>query len=940
MHRLLRRQLRRHFGDNFDLLTMPKELQGFIDDVDKSYDHFEEEKKFLEHTIDLNFQDLEKANKRIRDQNATLKASLHKTSDENEDMIHVFKQYKEAIDLSLIVSVTDLQGNINYVNDNFVNISGYSREELLRKTHSIVRHPNNPPSLFNDLWKTIRSKKIWQGTLSNRAKDGSTYYVHTTIVPLVNKEGEIVEFMGLRRDVTENIVYQNHLEAQKNRVSQILDNQESIIVLFDEKRGVVQINKKFQEIFGFASLVEFEQQHQCICELFTPKENFLQNGDNGFWAEPILEDPDKTHLAMIKGRIYSVKVASIILENKPIYLATFTDITEIEDARIRSEELVQEKSNFLANMSHEIRTPMNAILGFSELLVKSQLDTKQRHYVDLIRSSSKTLIEIINDILDFSKLESEQTMIEQVKINPFVEFEETFFLLWGKAKEKNITYSVEIDPSLGECIELDSFHIKQILINLIGNAIKFTPQEGIVRIQLEKILSMGHYAIRFSIQDSGIGIASDRLKKIFEPFSQADSSTTRKFGGTGLGLSISSRLVKLMGSELLVESKEGEGSRFYFDIPYEKCELESILKNHLNDFTVYLFGVNETLQIRVATQLQAYRVPFSVLKFYDEKVDLDNAIIIGEEESFLRQFTKAKVLLLSKTHHDLDNQRCHQIENFDEFPSALYNQLARLKVISNEVKIKHDKKIGLKILIAEDYEINRFLMSALLDQFKIHYTFVHNGQEAVDKVQQESFDLILMDINMPVMNGMDATKIIKEELGVSTPIVALTANALEGDREKFLSLGMDDYLSKPIDIKAFETLLERYSHNTVIVDEEPKVTLNIEQSLLNVKEKMKYPEKIIGRLFESYVASLDTLEKNLYEGIAHNDWTKIQINAHNLKSGAAALCFDKVAQMAQAMESAAKNRDEHFEYEATFQELLPYLQICKKHREKFKNFSL
>jgi len=929
MHRLLKRQLKKHFGDDVDLSMMPKALQGFIDDVAKSYDHFDKEKKFLEHTIDLNSQDLEKANKRIRDQNATLKASLHKTSDENEDMIHIFKQYKEAIDLSLIVSTTDLYGNINYVNDNFVTISGYSREELIGNSHSIIRHPDNPIKIFKELWTTIRAKKIWQKTLPNKAKDGSTYHVHTTIVPLVNKEGEIVEFMGLRRDMTETIAYQNHLEAQKNRVSQILDNQESIIMLFDEKRGVVQINKKFQEIFGFASLVEFNQKHRCICELFTPKENFLRHDNDVFWIEPILSDPNKTHLAMINGHIYRVKVASITIENKLTYLATFTDITEIEDARIRSHELVQEKSNFLANMSHEIRTPMNAVLGFSELLVKSQLNTKQRHYVDLIRNSSKTLIQIINDILDFSKLESEQSTIEQVKINPFREFEETFVLLSEKAKEKNITYIIEIDPTLGECIELDSFHIKQILINLIGNAIKFTPKEGTVRIALKKVLVADHTTIQFSIHDSGIGIARDRVKKIFEPFSQADSSTTRKFGGTGLGLSISSRLVKLMGSELLVESTQGEGSRFYFEIAYEPCDVEASLKDHLSELTLVLFGMNPTMEARVIQQLESYRLPFSVLNGYDERYDLPSALILGNELSLLRTFSNAKLLLLSKTTTNLDDKRWYQMDNFDEFPSALYNQLARLHVIKNEVKTQKAKKIGLTILIAEDYEINRLLISALLDQFNIHYTFVHNGQEAVDAVQQASFDLILMDINMPVMNGMDATKIIKEKLGVSTPIVALTANALEGDREKFLSLGMDDYLSKPIDIKAFETLLERYSHNTTVVKDEQPSDLNIEQSLLNVKEKMKYPAKIIHRLFESYVTSLDTLQYAILEGIKTNDWTKIQINAHNLKSGAAALCFDKVAQIAQELETAAKNKDESFGYMAHLHALKPYLEALQ-----------
>ena len=859
----------------------------------------------------------------------------------------MLKQYKEAIDTSLIVSTTDTHGIIRYVNDNFVQISGYSQEELIGRPHNIVRHPDTPELIFEDMWKTILDKKVWQGIIQNKKKNGSTYYVNAVVVPLLNRNGDIVEFMALREDITAAIEYQNKLESQKQRVSVILDNQESIIVLFDEKDGVIEVNRKFYEVFGFNSFAEFKEKHKCICELFEERENFLKSStDEKLWVIPILEESQKVHLAMINKRVYSVKVAIIDIENKKTYLATFTDITEIEEARIKSQEAEREKANFLANMSHEIRTPMNSILGFSELLSKTQLDPKQSKYTKLIKSSTATLIQIINDILDFSKLESGQSEIEISNVNPFMEFEDTLMLLAEKAREKNLSYIIDIDSALPECIGIDSFHIKQILINLIGNAIKFTHEHGTIYIKIESIVTKDEKKVRFIVQDSGIGIPKDRQDKIFEPFSQADSSTTRKFGGTGLGLSISSSLSKLMGSRLQLESEEGKGSKFYFDISYIDCAANSTLKEHLNDFKVYVYNMNETLLKYLSTQLNSYKVDYIVIDDFDKKLDIPNSVIISKDEKFSKKFKKARILLLTKADKCVENSRCQHIEIFDDFPSILYNELMRLKLIDTDVqKSKDYNNINLKILIAEDYEINRILVSELLGQFEnIEYAFALNGQEAVDMAIKNKYDLILMDINMPIMNGMDATRILVNEFNIQTPIVALTANALEGDKEKFLSAGMADYLTKPIDIKAFETILLKYSNK---ISKETKVALKIESkegtkennemldiglSLKMAEKKMGLAQNIIEKLFKSYASSLEKIVTNLENAIDKKDFGVILINAHNLKSGAASLCFEKVITIAQEIESNAKNKNEDFDFLQRLENLKPYLETIREYK--------
>lgn len=506
---------------------------------------------------------------------------------------------------------------------------------------------------------------------------------------------------------------------------------------------------------------------------------------------------------------------------------------------------------------------------------------------------------------------------------------------------------IKIDHNLEECIEIDSFHIKQILMNLIGNAIKFTHEHGTIDMRIEKYSEDSRKMIRFSVQDTGIGIPVDRQQKIFEPFSQADSSTTRQFGGTGLGLSISNSLASMIGSKLHLQSQEGIGSKFYFDVKYEDCLSTNTLKTHLDPFNIYLIDLDKDALEKISNQLKSYKINFEIIHVFDSQTDLDNSIIISMNKESIKNFKYAKILLLSKSSDDIQDQRFHNIEMFDEFPSIIYNELMRLNLIKTDIKSSSDnKKLVLKILVAEDYDINRILIAELLDQFSIEYEFAFNGQEAVEKVKTNKYDLILMDINMPVMNGMDATKIMIDKLHIKTPIVALTANALEGDKEKFLSLGMADYLSKPINIKAFENLLVKYNQDMgqeynsedsgkKAIESVGNTMLDVKFSLESASKKMKLPEQIIKKIFNAYIESLDEFEKNIAMAIQEQDFETIQFNTHNLKSGAASLCFDNMAELAQELESRSKLEDKIFDYKVYFERIQAYIKVIKE----WKNLS-
>jgi PAS domain S-box-containing protein len=593
-------------------------------------------------------------------------------------------EFLTALESVVIISRTDTLGNITYVNERFEEVSGYSKEELIGKSHNIVRDPDVPDEVFAQLWSEITKGNIWQGEFVNRAKDGSSYYVKSSIIPIHDENNQIIEYMAIREDVT--------------------------------------------------SLVE---------------------------------------------------------------------------SRKKAEKAEAAQAMFLANMSHEIRTPMNGILGFTELLNKTQLDSTQEKYINVISSSTKTLLDIVNDILDSSKITNNKISLEKVPLNPFIEFATTYELLKSIAEEKALNYTLEIDNAISTCIYSDATRLRQVMINLLSNAIKFTPEYGDVNFSISLVKETPNkQTLHFSIKDSGIGIAQEKLDKIFTPFAQAEVSTTRKFGGTGLGLSISADLLHVFGSKLQVSSIEKEGSHFFFDLDFDTCDA---LRENVHE------------------------------------IDVD---IASQEET------------------DCD-------------------------------------KLCLHILVAEDYNVNRMLIETIFQRYKnVTLEFAYNGKEAVDKVAKDEYDLVLMDINMPEMNGLDATKLIREELQSDVAIVALTANAIQGDKEKFLAYGMNDYLSKPIDTVALEKILCKYSKQ-----EKSETTIDIQIILQQMNEKIGTSKEVGLKLLGLFLESMQELVPVLENAFKEQENKQIYETAHKLKGAAGALYLQDIYELMQEVEKSAKEEN-------------------------------
>ena len=866
-----------------------------------------------------------------------------------EEEKFLFDEFFKAVNSVIIISKTDPQGIITYVNKKFEEISGYSKEELVGKSHNIIRDPNAEDAIFQDLWATIKQGRVWEGILSNRAKDGSIYYVKTHIFPIFDKRGKIVEYLAIREDITELVKTQKAYEKELQFSRMLLDNEENIIVV--EKNGHIEtINETFFRIFPYENLESFLSWHEDISDLFVEKEGYLRKSQSK-WYEPILKEPFKSYVVLMVDkygyeRIFSVKSRQIEIEDDVYVIHTFNDITELELAKQKAQEAKAAQAMFLANMSHEIRTPMNGILGFTELLQTTKLNEIQKKYVDMISSSTKTLLNIINDILDFSKISNKKIELEKIELNPYVEISTTFELLRTLAEKKAIDYQCKIDPNICECLIADPTRLKQILTNLLSNAIKFTPQNGSVTLEIKVLQSsQTNQKVRFIVSDTGIGIPKEKLSTIFKPFIQADSATTRKYGGTGLGLAISYDLVKLFGGELKVESQVGEGTTFYFDVMLQKCQKSAVLKNLLAQYDIVLVeGLKSDILEQVKNILSNFNISYRVVdQEYINQSLQDNSLVFASDSDITKKvrarIPSQRIICLSDTCRGCDSKDCNVVRIGENFISDLYRTLVTKAEFAKK-EIGPSFTSPLHILIAEDYEMNRALMESLLQNYpNITYDFAIDGEEAVQKALSKEYDIIFMDINMPKLSGVEATKEIRRKLDKHTPIVALTANVVEDDKKRFMEAGMNAYLAKPITIEAFNKVLTQFAHTVSAAKsrkESQKSDLNLDYLFGTIQDALGIDKDTIYNLLQKYIQSLKKSLEEFTIYIQTDEKQKIADLAHKLKGSSGTLGLDKMAQTMKIVEEAARKGKE-VDFDAMKDVIKEHIDFLEKELQNCNN---
>ncbi len=625
---------------------------------------------------------------------------------------------KFALDQHAIVSITDLSGVISYANDRFCQISGYSREELLGANHRIVSSGRHPRSMFEAMWQRLAQGQVWHGEVCNRNKQGSEYWVDATIIPLKGSDGLPEQYIAIRTDITERKAIEAQLEEQLHFVEVLLEATPTAIYLKDKAGRYLRFNKAFEQLFGIA---RSEWIGKTVFELVPGQAAAAMHAkDQELFASGAVQTYEARFTNRSTGELHEGLYWKAVLSNAEGEITglvgTILDITErkrfeqaLRDAKLHAEAASQAKSDFLANMSHEIRTPMNGVIGMTDLALDTALNPLQHEYLSIVKSSAQTLMVILNDILDFSKIEAGKLNIETIAFALAPAVNETLQSIRARALKKGLVLDCEMQQGLPELVLGDPVRIRQILTNLCDNAVKFTAR-GSVHVGVNgQALSPETYELHFSVRDSGIGIAAEKQQRIFDAFSQADSSTTREFGGTGLGLTICARLVQLMGGSIWVESEPGRGSSFHFKLPVQAV-------------------------------------------------------------------------------------------------------LGLPKPASSAPSVPATSSLGMKILLAEDHPINQKLALTLLKKWGHEVSLATNGQEAVDMFAADTWDLVLMDMQMPIMGGLEATRLIRahEAPARRTPIVAMTANAMEVDRQACLDAGMDEHLAKPFNSAALLAVLQRF----------------------------------------------------------------------------------------------------------------------------------
>jgi len=784
-------------------------------------------------------------------------AVLEERSIEAEDALRELSEQKLALDAHAIVAITDVKGTITYVNDKFLEISGYSKDELIGQNHRILNSGLFTLDFWKEMYNTISNGNVWQAEIRNIAKDGHYYWVDTTIVPFLGSDGKPQSYIAIRADITEKVKINN----------------------------------------------------------------------------------------------------------------------ELLKAKEQAEVGAQTKAEFLASMSHEIRTPMNGVLGMLGLLLKSNMDEGQRHQAKIAQASAQSLLTLINDILDFSKIEAGKIELENIEFNLRNELGDFAEAISFRAQEKGVELILDVKNVERTIVLADPGRLRQILTNLVGNAIKFTSKGEVVITASLDVIDEKSAKLYFSVKDSGIGIAEDKIDALFDSFSQVDNSTTRKYGGTGLGLSIAKQLTELMGGKIDVQSKEGIGSIFSFSIDVGLSERSSIVipRVDVTGKSVLIVDDNEVNLEIVREQLLYWGMEVTEASSAAEAIELLKAKIdknvippfgialldmhmpevngeeLGKEIRSIKECDSMKMVMMTSlgsrseakvyaelgfngffskptTTKDLFNALNILIEDSDALESSA-PILTRdsINILEEELETIQWPE-DTRILLVEDNATNQVVALGILETFGLSADIANDGKEAISALRASydthPYTLILMDCQMPVMDGYETSSSIRDgkagDINKKIPIVAMTANAMKGDREKCLIAGMDDYLTKPINPDALLEMLKKWLNiisvnSTFSVNEEKSQESEVKELVVfdekdlfaRLSNKSSLVEKIIESFLDDIPNQFDKLKKSLDEGnIADST-----LHAHSIKGSSANISGVKLQNIAKEIEYFAHDED-------------------------------
>lgn len=856
-------------------------------------------------------------------------------------------------------------GKLVFINSAGIQLLGAkTKDELLGRSGEHLIHPDDFKAAGDRMRRRLAGEMgLYPAEVRYLRLDGTTLPVDVSVTPIPYDGKPAVQFVA--RDITER----KRVEDKLRQLSQAVEQNPASIVITDPAGNIEYVNPKFIEVTGY-SLAEVlgknprvlksgEKSPEAYRELWqtitSGKKwcgefyNKRKNGELYWESASISPIRDRagcvTHFVAVKEDITARKQAE----------------TELLLAKEAAESATRTKSEFLASMSHEIRTPMNGVIGMLGLLQDGELSERQREFAQIARSSADALLVVINDILDFSKIESGKMTIELVTFDLQTMVEEVGELFAAKVAEKGLDFIIRYAPNTPRHVVGDAGRIRQILTNLLGNAIKFTAQ-GHVLISIHCENQTNHQAqLKFSVQDTGIGIAEDKIGRLFEKFMQADASTTRRFGGTGLGLAISKQLTELMGGHMGVASGLGHGSIFSFTLPLElPTEALSVApaRTILSGVRVLIVDDNEVNRRVLHEQITSWHMrnggyasgeeALMVLREARAAGDPYHIAVLdyqmpGMDGEMLARAIKADHLLtetvlvmLTSMGQPDDPQQIKEAGIFACLvkpvrQSKLWDVLAQAwgaHMKQSPVQLltrpqlsepcpggKKHRKFAARVLVADDNTTNQRVARLMLENLGCRVDVAGNGQEAVEMLELLPYDVVFMDCEMPEMDGYEATAEIRRRHAGrrQVPIVAMTAKAIQGDREHCLKSGMDDYISKPVRLEDLEATLGRWfsqpARDVQSVPEKTQVVVPPATPALDpeVTERLRQlaaatDPAVLAEIYDSFLSSTVEYLATMRQAEQAGDANGLRIAAHSLKGASANVGAPAVAEISHQLE--------------------------------------
>jgi two-component system sensor histidine kinase/response regulator len=933
-----------------------------------------------------------------RDKNPT---SVSATSGHNQPLTGDRQIESDPLHLSIVENLhaciirKERDGRITFVNEKFAALLGKSPSDIIGKYDGEL-YPRELADRYRAEDVTVMQSGEVLDDVDESTLDGNRVLYIARKGPIRNARGEIVGIQTIFWDITKQRLAEQVLLDERDMLQSIMDHLPDFVYVKDRAGRYVVVNEAVRQVLKARSVSEvvgksnedFLPANQAALER-ADDEQVMSSGEALIdREEQMIDDATGKKLWLLTSKLPLFdnhgNVHGLVGIDRNVSRLKESE-EQLRAAKEAADEANRAKSDFLANMSHEIRTPMNAIIGMTDLLLETQLTKTQREYLSMVQDSGESLLMLINDILDFSKIEAGKFELDCSTFDIRETLGDTMKGLGLRAHGKGLELAFRVDSDIPKYLQGDPGRIRQIVVNLVGNAIKFT-ETGEVVLEIEcQERDASQVRLRFTVIDTGIGISEEHRSRVFEEFEQADASTTRKFGGTGLGLAISSRLVQLMKGNIRVESEIGKGSKFQFEILLDidtsrqgSIPSESLVDVHgvrvlvvddnatnrriLKDMLTN-WGMNPTTTSGGAAAVQALadaneeEDPFRILISDVNMPDIDG-LALARQVVAQKLLQPASVIMLTSgaRPNDSSDLRALGIAQHLLKPvkqSELFNGMVvaldatGIQPTNGRSKSVSDRPATslpeLQILLAEDNVVNQKLAIGILGSLGHHVTIANNGREALERIEQRDFDIILMDVQMPEMDGLTATRELRRreaQTKTHVPVVAMTAHAMKGDREYCLASGMDDYLCKPIRMKDMakklaqlfpmidrcKSTMERHSE---FVD--PDDVIPWSEALANVNND----RKLLCDVIEVFLKDTPGLLMQAVEAANQDDTNALQAAAHAVKGSMmflnpkdALACAQKVEQLAITGDVNAARQaldDLHILFGAVNQSLETYL---------------